>query len=83
MLGREENRWIKEEEQPEGWSEPKKRQKDTDARWTKKNGKSFFGYKNHISADVKNKLIRRYTVTSAEVQTARYLVNCSILLHQS
>lgn len=64
---REENGRIKKGEKPEGWSDNKKRQKDTDARWTKKNGKSFFGYKNHISTDVKNKLIRRYKVTSAEV----------------
>jgi len=64
---REENKQIKAGEQPEGWSENKQRQKDTDARWTKKNGKSFFGYKNHISVDVKHKLIRRFKVTGAEV----------------
>ena len=40
---REENQQIKNDEQPEGWNENKKAQKDTDARWTKKNGKSFFG----------------------------------------
>jgi transposase, IS5 family len=64
---REENEQIKAGSQPEGWSEHKHRQKDTDARWTKKNGKSFFGYKNHVSVDVKHKLIRRFAVTSAEV----------------
>jgi len=64
---RDENKQIKAGEQPEGWSENKQRQKDTDARWTKKNGKSFFGYKNHISVDVKHKLIRRFKVTEAEV----------------
>jgi len=64
---REENEQIKAGSQPEGWSEHKQRQKDTDARWTKKNGKSFFGYKNHVSVDVKHKLIRRFAVTSAEV----------------
>lgn len=64
---REENREIKVGQQPEGWSENKQRQKDTEARWTKKNGKSFFGYKNHISVDVKHKLIRRFHVTTAEV----------------
>ena len=64
---RKENQQIKNGEQPEGWSENKKAQKDTDARWTKKNGKSFFGYKNHISVDVKHKFIRKYAVTSAEV----------------
>lgn len=64
---REENEQIKAGEQPGDWQENKKRQKDTDARWTKKNGKSFFGYKNHISVDAKHKLIRRFKVTSAEV----------------
>jgi IS5 family transposase len=28
----------------------KLRQKDRDARWTKKHGKSFFGDKNHVNA---------------------------------
>ena len=69
---RDENRQIKAGEQPEGWSEAKKRQKDVDARWTKKNGKSFFGYKNHISVDVKHKLIRKFHVTSAEVLTVGF-----------
>jgi IS5 family transposase len=64
---RVENKKIKNGEQPEGWSENKKRQKDTDARWTRKNNKNFFGYKNHISVDVKHKFIREYTVTSANV----------------
>lgn len=68
---REENKQIKAGEQPEGWSENKQRQKDTDARWTKKNGKSFFGYKNHISVDVKHKLIRRFKVTGAEVHDSK------------
>jgi len=40
-------------------------QKDTDARWTKKNDEKHYGYKNHINADVKTKLITRYSVTSA------------------
>ncbi len=64
---REENQQIKSGIEPESWNNHKRSQKDTDARWTKKNGKNFFGYKNHISADVKYKLIRRYAVSSAEV----------------
>ncbi len=64
---RDENKQIKNGEQPEGWSKNKKRQKDTNARWTKKNNKSFFGYKNHISIDVEHKFIREYSVTSANV----------------
>ena len=64
---REENEQIKAGEIPADWRENKKRQKDTDARWTKKNGKSFFGYKNHVVVDVKHKLIRGYAVTDAAV----------------
>ena len=62
---RDENRQIKDGIIPEEWPENKKRQKDVTARWTKKNGKTFFGYKNHVAVDVKHKLIRGYTVTDA------------------
>ena len=62
---RDENARIKEGDIPEDWPENKRRRKDVDARWTKKNGKSFYGYKNHISVDVKYKLIRSYAVTDA------------------
>lgn len=68
---REENRQIKAGQVPEGWSEQKKRQKDTDARWTKKNGQNYYGYKNHINVDVKHKLIRDYEVTSASVHDSQ------------
>jgi IS5 family transposase len=68
---REENRQIKEGKEPEDWSKHKRCQKDVDAHWTKKNGKNFFGYKNHISADVKYKLIRRYRISSAEVHDSK------------
>lgn len=42
----DENKKIKQGEIPADCSQTKKSQKDIDARWTKKNGKSFFGYKN-------------------------------------
>jgi len=64
---REENALIKEGGKPEDWSDAKARQKDTDARWVKKNGVSRFGYKNHVCVDVKHKLIRKYDVTHAAV----------------
>jgi len=64
---REENQSIKDGTIPEDWSENKKRQKDTQARWIKKNGINQFGYKNHIDIDVKHKLIRDYDVTPASV----------------
>jgi IS5 family transposase len=68
---REENAKIKGGEVPDDWSENKKRQKDADARWTKKNGKSYFGYKNHVQADVKHKIIRDYDVTDASVHDSQ------------
>ncbi len=50
---RDDNARIKDGETPEGWeNQPAKRcQKDTDARWTKKHGKSHYGYKNHVNVD--------------------------------
>lgn len=46
-------------------------QKDLDARWTKKHGKSYFGYKNHIRVDAASKLIREYAVTPAHVHDSQ------------
>ena len=70
---REENKQIKEGQTPDDWSENKKRQKDTDARWTKKGGQNHYGYKNHINIDVKHKLIRDYAVTPASVHDSNVL----------
>src|SRR5208337_5099780 len=58
---------------PQDWARKpsKNRQKDKDARWTKKHGKSFFGYKNHVNADARHKLIRQYDVTDASVHDSR------------
>jgi len=67
---REENKHIKETETaPEKWKEKPHKlcQKDIDARWTKKNNSTYYGYKNHVKADVKTKLIEKYKVTDASV----------------
>jgi len=64
---RKDNKKIKVGDVPNDWSEPKRRQKDTDAKWTKKNGKSHYGYKNHIEIDNDKKLIRKYKITDASV----------------
>ena len=66
---REENAQIKSGEIPESFTENPHRlaQKDTDARWTKKNDISYFGYKNHAKGDAKSKIITDYTVTDASV----------------
>lgn len=70
---RDENKAIKAGETPEGWAdEPAKRsQKDVDARWTKKHGKSHYGYKNHVNVDRMHKLVRRYHVTDAAVHDSQ------------
>ena len=72
---REENKQIKQGETPEAWkSQPKKLcQKDTDARWLKKNGMSFYGFKNHIKVDQDTKLISTYMVTDASVHDSQEL----------
>lgn len=66
---KDENDEIKNGKTPEEWlDEPSKlSQKDVDARWMEKNGQTFYGYKNHVNVDVKNKLVREYTVTPASV----------------
>src|SRR5262249_27009482 len=38
-------------------------QKDVEARWTKKGNEVHFGYKNHVKANRKHKLIEDYEVT--------------------
>lgn len=70
---REENATLKTGEVPGEWqadtraAHNKLRQKDVDARWTKKNNETHYGYKNHINADAKDKLIQDYAVTDAAV----------------
>jgi IS5 family transposase len=72
---REENALIKEGQVPEAWEQPeakaKRRQKDTQARWTKKNDEKHYGYKNHVNADAGNKLIQSYAVTHAAVHDSQ------------
>ena len=51
----------------------KNRQKDKEARWTKKHGRSHFGYRNHVCIDRRHKLVRRYAVSSASVHDSQKL----------
>jgi len=71
----EENEAVKAGTTPKGWNRKprKKRHKDVDARWTKKHGKSYFGYKNHINVDRRHKLIRDYEASDASVHDSRKL----------
>lgn len=74
---RDDNAKIKAGEVPEGWTkQPARRaQKDTDARWTKKHGRSHFGYKNPINVDRRHKLVRRYQVTPASVHDSQVVAD--------
>lgn len=72
---REDNQKIKQGQGDDLWKDKpnKKRQKDIDARWTKKNFQNYYGYKNHAKVDAKNKLVDAYTVTNASVHDSQAL----------
>lgn len=72
---RGENQQIKAGETPEEWQQqPEKlRQKDVDARWAVKEGQHYYGYKNHLSVDVKHRFVRRYAVSAANEHDGQYL----------
>lgn len=74
---REENQQIKDGEIPDGWTEHRDKfaQKDTDARWVKHNNKKHYGYKNHVKADEKSKLITNYEVTPANIHDSEKLID--------
>jgi transposase, IS5 family len=76
---RDENKQIKKGEIPSEWEDTphKLSQKDTDARWTKKNGKSHFGYKNHINIDAEYGFIRNHSVSDASVHDSQQF--CEVL----
>ena len=70
---REENEKIKNGEGDDLWNDKphKKRHKDIDARWTKKNNEKFYGYKNHAKVDSKSKFINTFVVTSASLHDSQ------------
>lgn len=70
---RSQNQQIKQGKRPEEFdAHPATgRQKDSDARWTKKNTQSYYGYKNHAKVDLKSKLIINSETTSAEVHDSQ------------
>lgn len=72
---REENEQIKSGGGQNLWSDKphKKCHKDTDARWTKKRGKTYYGYKLHAKADKKTKLIEKYVTTDASVNDSNVI----------
>jgi IS5 family transposase len=60
---------------PAGWKPAKRRQKDLDATWTKKHGKSHFGYKLSINVDTKYKIIRKIETDTASTHDSQHFDN--------
>ncbi len=74
---REDNAKIKKGEIPEDWKAPQNKnklaQKDTDARWTKKNNETHYGYKNHVKVDADSKMITGSITTPANIHDSQPL----------
>lgn len=70
---RDQNRRIKQGERPEEFDVKPSvgRQKDSEARWTKKNQEVHFGWKNHAKVDVKTKFILKAKTTPAHVHDSQ------------
>jgi transposase, IS5 family len=70
---RDQNQRIKQGERPEEFDHNPAvgRQKDSEARWTKKNHEVHYGWKNHLKADLKTKLILQSTTTPASVHDSQ------------
>ena len=70
---REQSQQIKDGKRPEEFApaSAKGRQKDCDARWTKKNTETHFGYKNHAKVDAKSKLIDKHKTPPANVHDSQ------------
>ncbi|MHB1670201.1 transposase, partial [Thiomonas sp.] len=56
---------VQQDAMPAEWSPAKRRQKDVQARWAQKHGKSYFGYKLSSSVDRRHKMIRCLHVSTA------------------
>ena len=71
----EENKQIKSGNGDSLWNDKphKKSHKDTDARYTKKRGETHYGYKAHVKADKKTKLIETYATTDASVHDSNVI----------
>lgn len=72
---REDNALIKAGEVPQSLQDNAKvkAHKDLDARWTKKNHETHYGYKDHVKVDVRDKLILKAIVTAASVHDSQAL----------
>lgn len=63
---------LKEDAMPADWSPAKRRQKDLDATWTKKHGKSHHGYKLSVNVDKTHKFIRKIVLDTASTHDSQH-----------
>lgn len=72
---REDNARIKAGEVPESLQNNAKvrAHKDLEARWTKKDFQTYYGYKDHVKVDVRDKLILKAVVSTANVHDSQML----------
>ena len=57
---------------PVNWNPAKRRQKDLDATWTKKHGKSHHGYKLSVNVDRHYKVIRKIETDTANTHDSQH-----------
>ena len=72
---KDDNDLIKQGKRPEGWKEnpSKDRQKDSDAKWTRKGNVNHYGYKIHGKSCTKSKFLISVSVTNASVHDSQML----------
>ncbi|MDR6714293.1 IS5 family transposase [Pseudomonas hunanensis] len=71
----EEQEVVKQRAAPVEWKPAKRRQKNVEARWTKKHGKSYFSYKLSVSVDRRHKLIRNVRVSDDSEADTLHLID--------
>ena len=64
-MSKEEKSIVEDNAMLADWSPPRRRQKDIEARWTKKHGKCYFGCKLSANTDNRYKLIRKLRGSAA------------------
>ena len=69
---RGEKELIDQRAMPADWKPANRRQKDIDASWTKKHGKSYFDYKLSINVDKKYKCIRKHETDTASTHDSQH-----------
>jgi IS5 family transposase len=69
---KEDKEQLKEDAMPADWPPAKRRQKDGDATWTKKHGKSHHGYKLSVNVDKTHKIIRKIVTDTASTHDSQH-----------